>query len=320
MMSKPDPAGGSLENILASIRMSLSEQSTDVLGEAHAAPADQPKDAKPARKEGLTQRLAGATADASAADKVQPIDDLSDLLEDQLPSSPSPQPVAASTPAATPAAGASDKDPLWFLTRKDEPAPAEAGLPPVRAAADPPSPEATAEAKAPAAEPKLTRPEVLRASMPPFFGSSAEAAKAGSAPAEAPAPDAIQPPKPPLATATSASVAAPPKPTPVPADAGIIREAALVAAAEAAALSNKPGSGTALRNGKAEAKSEPSAEAKIALAGDSPHNRALEVMVLDLLKPMLQQWVDQNMPRLMVEALKDEVARARASESDTKKT
>ena len=65
-MSKPDPAGGSLENILASIRQSLSEQSTDALGERAAAPVEQDKNAKPPRKQGLTQRLAGTTAEAPA--------------------------------------------------------------------------------------------------------------------------------------------------------------------------------------------------------------------------------------------------------------
>ena len=43
-------------------------------------------------------------------------------------------------------------------------------------------------------------------------------------------------------------------------------------------------------------------------------------MVLDLLKPMLSQWLDQNMPRLVAEALSEEVQRARAAKGDAKKT
>ena len=124
-MSKPDPAGGSLESILASIRKSLTEQSTDALSETAAAPADQDKDARPPRK-GLTQRLAGATAAASSGDPVPAVDDLSDLLEgppDQAVPAPESAPVSdAARPVASPAA-AGEQDPLWFLTRRDEPAP-----------------------------------------------------------------------------------------------------------------------------------------------------------------------------------------------------
>ena len=53
---------------------------------------------------------------------------------------------------------------------------------------------------------------------------------------------------------------------------------------------------------------------------DTPLTRAMEAIVLDLLKPMLSQWLDQNMPRLVAEALKEEAAqRARLSEGDAKK-
>jgi cell pole-organizing protein PopZ len=68
-------------------------------------------------------------------------------------------------------------------------------------------------------------------------------------------------------------------------------------------------------NGKAApAAAAPSPSAT--LASDMAHNRALEVMVLDLLKPMLRQWLDENMPRMVAEALGEEVQRAR----DAKKT
>ncbi|NJO24037.1 MAG: hypothetical protein HC868_15330 [Sphingomonadales bacterium] len=98
-MSKPDPAGGSLENILASIRKSLSEQSTNALSETAAAPADQDKDARPARKHGLTQRLAGAATGASSADGEKGAD-LSDLLEEGLGGSGKAAPEPASARAA----------------------------------------------------------------------------------------------------------------------------------------------------------------------------------------------------------------------------
>jgi cell pole-organizing protein PopZ len=43
-------------------------------------------------------------------------------------------------------------------------------------------------------------------------------------------------------------------------------------------------------------------------------------MVLDLLKPMLRQWLDQNMSRLVAEALSEEVQRTRTPEGGAKKT
>ena len=48
----------------------------------------------------------------------------------------------------------------------------------------------------------------------------------------------------------------------------------------------------------------------------TPQSRALEAMVLELLRPMLRQWLDQNLSRLVAEALAEEVQRTR----DAKKT
>ena len=311
-MSKPDPAGGSLESILASIRKSLTEQSPDALSQTAAAPSDQDKDAKLPRK-GLTQRLAGATAEASSGHAAPAADDLSDLLEgppDNAVSAPeaSPAPDVASPVAAPAAAG--EQDPLWFLTRRDELAP-EAGSPPPTAATEPQN----ASAATPSAEPKLTRPEVLRASMPPFFGSSAEAAKPEPTPPESAAQPAVGPHVTRPQSAARVAPAAQPG-----AEAAIAREVSLVAAAAEAAAARPPQTAPQpVLNGKGPAVPEPSA-ANAILAGDTPPNRALEVMVLDLLKPMLSQWLDQNMPRLVAEALSEEVQRARAAKGDVKKT
>jgi cell pole-organizing protein PopZ len=310
-MSKPDPAGGSLENILASIRKSLSEQSTDALSEISAAPADQDKDARLPRK-GLTQRLAGATAEATPHDGQRAGDDLSDLLEEpSVPAPPAPEAAPApdvTRPVAAPAA-AGEQDPLWFLTRRDGPAP-EAQASPLGAAAQPQNAGATP----PSTEPKLTRPEVLRASMPPFFGSSAEAAKSTSSPVESPAPPAIAPqlarPEVPATDARNAQATA---------DEAIVREVALLAAAAEAAAARPPQTAPQpVLNGKDPAGPGPSADA--APAADTPHTRALEVMVLDLLKPMLRQWLDENMPRMVAEALSEDVQRTRAAKGDAKKT
>jgi hypothetical protein len=127
-MSKPDAKGDNLESILASIRKSLAEQSTDVLAEDAAAapppapkPEEERKDAKPApRREGLAQRLAEA---APAAPKGR-ADDLADLVEE-----PSGKPAPAAT--AAPAAGAAAPSP------SATPAPATAEAPPSPAAAGP---------------------------------------------------------------------------------------------------------------------------------------------------------------------------------------
>lgn len=307
-MSKPDAAGGSLENILSSIRKSLSEQSTDALSEAAAVPANQDHDAKLSpRKRGLTQRLAGATAEATSAGGAQASDDLSDLLEETPQTNAAPAPVAA--PAAN-AAAPDDKDPLWFLSRRDEPAP-EVEPPSLGSAPEP----QTAAAKTPA-EPKLTRPEVLRASMPPFFGSSTEAARPAATPVEpAPQPAAApQPTRPQGAASAAPAVQA-------TADASIAREVSLLAAAAESAAARPPQAAPpqpVLNGQDAPAVAAPSPSAT--LASDVAHNRALEVMVLDLLKPMLRQWLDENMPRMVAEALSEEVQRARAAKGDAKKT
>ena len=292
-MSKPDPAGGSLESILASIRKNLAEQSGEATSEAPATSSGPDLDAKPARRHGLSHRLAGTTAETTANDQQGP-DDLSDLLE-----SPIPQPsVAASAPV--PASGAEPADdPLWFLTRHEDPpaprpapqsvqAPASAG----RDAAAP------ARAPTPAPEPTLTRPEVLRASMPPFFGASTDSA-------------AVQDPTvetPPITSEPAAASPHAPGATETP---SIAEEMSLVAAAVESAA-NRPSSSPLASlglNGRADVSTPPPSASP--LPGDAQANRALEAVVLELLKPMLRQWLDENMPRLVTQAINEEAAQPR---------
>ena len=45
-------------------------------------------------------------------------------------------------------------------------------------------------------------------------------------------------------------------------------------------------------------------------AGSMPVNRTLEDAVADMLRPMLQQWVADNMPRIIERALRTEVAKS----------
>lgn len=278
-MSKPDPAGGSLEAILASIRKSLAEQSGEAAAE-QPRPSPEPEgDAKPARRHGLTERLAGAGS--SAPEAPQNSDDLSDLLE-----SPGDSPLSAGPSNASPTQVASPapEDPLWFLSRREESKPAGGqsllGLDRDTGAAAPPT------------EPSLTRPEVLRASMPPFFGSSDSTVT--PPPAEAPAVPSGQPERPAPSKAAAAHAATPPQAP------EIEREVSLVAAAAESATRRSASPGASGPNGAAGA-----------VPGDAASNGALEAVVMELLKPMLRQWLDENMPRLVAHAISDEAVRAR---------
>lgn len=127
-MTQPDAAATrSLEEILASIRRSLSEETVDGIVELSAAAAaaaraeakpangsksaaSAPKRATPATpvSDPLSAKLAGALNSADA-----PLDDLADVLAEPAPqSTASPK---ASAPASSPAATDEAKDPLWFL-------------------------------------------------------------------------------------------------------------------------------------------------------------------------------------------------------------
>ena len=281
-MGKAEPASGSLEDILSSIRKSLSEQSTDVLLEA-PDPEPQAEAKASGRGEGLVGRLANATA--GIPDRLDaPEDDLSDVLEtaEDLPKIAVPAAATAAhayeEPAVTQPA-ATGKDPLWFLTRKEH---------------EPASPTAGAAARGSAEGLPLTQPEALRAVLPPFFGSSTqgqvETVSAASQPAAASQPSGAGPQ---MGSRTSIE-----RNLGRVLDPAIAREVSLVAAAvETAGRPVAPGAPLA-RPGTA--------------GVEVPH--ALESMVLELLKPMMRQWLDQNMPRLVAAALKEEADRAAAGD------
>ena len=292
-MSKPDSTGESLESILASIRRSLSEQSTDVLEEEMVGPAAAPKDAKSgaALKDGLAQRLAGTAVDAPLAGDAKPSkQNLADLVEDPTPSTPSPPPAGSDASEAK-----AQKDPLWFLSGRGQPAAKESErhtIPDARRSA-------STGGKAPAASPS----EVVRGPLPPFFGSSAEAAKVELVPAQP--------------ISTGVGVMLPPVVQPV--RASHVQGSEPETAAEVRrAPAGAGGEGAGVRNGKANSLfGHAAADGKTAPGGDTPHTHSLEVMVSELLRPMLQRWLDENMPRLVSAALKDEAARM--SERDSKK-
>lgn len=127
-MTQPDAAGTrSLEEILASIRKSLSEETVDGIVElsaaaaaaarAEAKPANGGKAAAPAPKhepqvasgtDPLSDKLAGALNSTDA-----PVDDLADVLAESAPHASASPKVTATPGSSSPAD--EDKDPLWFL-------------------------------------------------------------------------------------------------------------------------------------------------------------------------------------------------------------
>ena len=83
------------------------------------------------------------------------------------------------------------------------------------------------------------------------------------------------------------------------------------------------GGSDGMRNGTAQLASSDQRQRTAAAAEgraggrDEPQIQALEAMVAELLRPMLRRWLDENMPRLVSAALKEEAERM--SERDAKK-
>jgi uncharacterized protein DUF2497 len=329
-MSKLDPTSESLESILASIRRSLAEQSTDILADDGAAPApvdplgavvpaedapprflgnggsEAPYHAEPPLPAGvpLPAGIPVPTDRAFAGlDDPPPPASISAALARRYEASASPAPAPAS---ASPQPEESPKDPLWFLARgKDKkdgipaPTPGAFAQPAPASMASP----AVAEPKPVPKEPALK--EIVRGPLPPFFGSSPEAAKVEVSPAP-PTPGALLPPAagiPPPAAAVRPSEADPPR-------------TALPGAPAASAGSAVP-PGAALRetlpNGKANSfPVHPAADSTLPPTATTPPGastpqlQSLDAMVADLLRPMLRRWLDENMPRLVSAALKAE--------------
>jgi cell pole-organizing protein PopZ len=162
-MSKPEATSAkSLEEIIASIRKSLSTDGGRGAGSkpARVEPELAPPDMVPGLS-GLTDKLAGALN--GAPDGAPLDDDLSDILA-QDAKGPAP---AKAPEARPPGTGGERRDPPWFRSASPEAAPS------------------------PSLEPvKLSRPEVLRASLPPLFSEDAEPILPMRPSAEAPkAPD-----------------------------------------------------------------------------------------------------------------------------------
>jgi cell pole-organizing protein PopZ len=277
-------------------------------------------------------------------------DDLSDLLA-SAPKKPAPAaPVDAPKPGE---AKSNARDPLWFLTRlsaaaADAVAPGPAAR--ARDAAKAPTP--------PVEDVKLSRPETLRPSLPPLFGAGSDPippaaarpdiqdtgptarteprnfptqvngeARAAQAEPEVavttPAPTPVvqaAPPTPPPAIPVAADTLPkePPQATSAPETAPTV---AVVIPQQPAEVEPSPP--------VAQVQADPAAEPPRPTADSAPApgpepvgaapTRGFEQAVGELLEPVIRQWLQSNLPRMIEKAVREEVVRALAAERDAAK-
>ena len=317
-MNKLDATGESLESILASIRRSLSEQSTDVLADDGAPPpvlledpeAGAPDEDAPPRFLGN-----GGMDVPRRAEFPVPNEPTFAGLEDPPPPAPlstalprleeDPPPPAPAAVAAPPQPQGASNDPLWFLTRPDATGKKD-GIPAPTPAGTSPELRRASVTQPPASAPKPALKEIVRGPLPPFFGSSPEAAKVEVAPA----PPMPTPPSPgPL----PGGAVIPPPPAailrPSEGPRGGVLDSASRPPAEPVGYAGPAGGATreGWPNGRAHSGPvQPAADGATPPATDATQLQGLEVMVADLLRPMLRRWLDENMPRLVSAALKAE--------------
>jgi uncharacterized protein len=304
-MSKPGAnSAQNLEEILASIRKSLVDDGADGSSKARKLPAA-------AASDGLSSRLAGAlggSGDAGnsgdAGDSGDPGAslDLDGALADFFAHVPGKD--AAPAEPAKPSAAPEPKDPFWFLTRPG--------------AATPVAADDKAGARSAPAEERVTlsRPETLRPSLPPLFVSEGEAALAiapsgvvsgsepaavvptGSAVAASLEAQVVQSPKAQRPAVAAALDIAPPEPAHAAAGPGPAAAFAGIVSAPQTTTE------TLLPDATAAARKEAAATSR---------NPALEDMIAQLLEPVLVNWLDANLPRMIETLVRAEVARALSS-------
>ena len=338
-MSKLDATGAkSLEEILASIRKTLSSGDGSDASSGQRSTEPKPVPATPEPKvpaaaerddDGqLSARLAGALngpLNGAALD-----DDVAELLAPEQKAPAQPGPAAAAKPADAASEG---KDALWFL--KQPPAGANSAQPGEGA-------PATAE------EVKLSRPEVLRASLPPLFGAEERPPvfrTASAQPLKTPdsgIPTAKRPPPPPpgeTGTGAASSMLTartqprmPPEP-PVDETAEAVAETAPAVREPAPARESPPASVAETASGPqpvaesrpangqlgdvaadTAAKKAPTQAQEPAPAAAASTARTLEQVIGELLEPVIRQWLESNLPRMVQTVVREEVARAIAAE------
>jgi len=298
-MTKPDAAGAkSLEEILASIRKSLAEQTagqpnppapavaakpTAPTQGAHGSSAASVSDAASL----LSGKLAGALQ-ASPANGPAFDDDLERLLAPETGKA-AIAPEQPGGPAPGPAASEAGGDPWWVLTQPPQSAPAGEGK--ANGAAHARSEPAAEE------EVKLSRPEVLRASLPPLFvAETRETSAALSAAASAL----------PAGEASGAQAKAPgPNPRSSPTEDGAGRRVGL-----GPHLSGAPHPAPGIGQEAAAA----TGHAATAVRPGAPSPGALERTIAELLEPVIRNWLDTNLPRLVEKVVREEVVKAIAAE------
>jgi len=272
----------------------------------------------------LSARLAGVLKDPGSATPGD--DDYAELLA----AHDKAQGPAAADPAKPTEARRRGADPLWFLRQPAGTAPQD-GTPSQ-------TPPETGEAVK-AGDIRLSRPQDLRASLPPLFGAEEQPSPLARMPVPETQPS--PPPAPPVKMAgpaqdnihTAKTQPLMPAPGESPAGAGApepkpasdVEAVAPVVAASAEPAPEAPTTVEAkLDDGfqphtqaASMAMAAPVAEAagvKSTASGAGLQARTLEQVIGELLEPVIRQWLDANLPRLVEEVVRKEVARAIAVE------
>jgi cell pole-organizing protein PopZ len=320
-MTKSDTTGAqSLEEILAQIKKSVAGEA-GAGGEASGRPVDG----------GLSARLAGVLKDRGTA--TAPADDGTEAAGGANPQGP-----AAAGPAKPAQAARQAADPLWFLRQA-------AGT---GSQDDAPTPGAQTAAETAAAsmdrEIRLSRPQDLRASLPPLFGAEDQPLPLARMPApetqQSPpqtAPDKMPPPDNSHTAKTQPLILAPEPERESPDGTGTAEPKPAPEVQAAAPAAAAPAEPSREASPSVEAKLDDSLQLQAQVAamtmpptplaepanvkstspGAGPQARTLEQVIGELLEPVIRQWLEDNLPRLVEEVVRKEVARAIAAERPT---
>jgi cell pole-organizing protein PopZ len=330
-MSKPDLPGNSLEEILASIRKTLTDdRPEDGLSKLDNLPPAAQDDGAPGMNgHGVNgaDTLPDRLVDALGSDGKRHAElDLTALLNAD----------AANRTEAPKSDGGNDDMP-WFLSRGAQPSEPEAKPAATKPAAasvevEPPQPAAPEEIA-------LTRPETVRRSFPPLFGGGealpSRQADIPSRPSDVlltpksqrePVAEPAKPAAPVEAKARPAEPVAPvvekpvvlPEPPAKVAAAPLAREVPVAARSvparpePVAAVWSEPPLPEQLTP---EAplpeprRPEPARAEAVAEQPVNPQSQALQEMIGRLLEPVIQQWLDRNLPSMVEGAIRAEMER-----------
>jgi cell pole-organizing protein PopZ len=325
-MSKPElPGSQSLEEILASIRKTLSDDRPDeglskLDNMPPAAQDDMPAPLNGSGAHGedtLPNRLADAlngTVNGHADE------DLTDLLASELPS-----PLLAPKPQV----GSDTRDTPWFLSRN--PLTGDGGAKPAAAATARAEPRLSPAPASPE-EIALTRPETLRRSFPPLFGGGdASPARPADIPFDRPKPAEPVSPTParaetlvmPTPAVTEKILAAASPATPVQEPVAPVEAKARVAEPVAPVVEKTVVQPEPVAEVVPVVREAPAPEVTVAAVADVPEpagavapdtatalqGQPLQEVIARLLEPVIQQWLEANLPGMVEAAIREEVER-----------